>query len=390
MSSDDSSPPSSSSSSSTPKSTASRDNTTNKIIYDVLGSATAGIISRVVTHPLDTVKARLQAPATSAGGKANIAFRGPLDALVRTYQREGLRALYGGFGAVIVGGTPGTVVYLTGYNFFRDSTSSAISKYNDGNATISPVGRNGESSLSQGQEFAVHFSAGMLAEAVACIIYVPVDIVKERMQVQQTASATSSNPPGQGDSQKYQYKGSWDALRQITKTEGMRGIYRGYGATLASFGPFSALYFMFYERCKLWSREYIQSQKQNGQIMENNETMEKVKDGDLPFLHLIACSAGAGALASWLTSPLDMAKLRMQVQRGQAASASRTGDSTARQPLQYRGMVDCLSAAYKEGGVRGLFRGAGARVIHVAPAITVTMTCYVKCRSFYADALEEA
>jgi len=24
-------------------------------------------------------------------------------------------------------------------------------------------------------------------------------------------------------------------------------------------------------------------------------------------------------------------------------------------------MVDCLSAAYKEGGVRGLFRGAGAR-----------------------------
>jgi len=141
---------------------------------------------------------------TSTGDKANIAFRGPLDALVRTYQREGLRvrALHGGFGAVIVGGTPGTVVYLTGYNFFRDSTSSAISKYNDRNSTISPVGRNGETSLSQGQEFAVHFSAGMMAESVACIIYVPVDIVKERIQVQQTASATSSNLPSQGDSQK--------------------------------------------------------------------------------------------------------------------------------------------------------------------------------------------
>ena len=27
----------------------------NPMVYDVLGSATAGIISRVVTHPLDTV-----------------------------------------------------------------------------------------------------------------------------------------------------------------------------------------------------------------------------------------------------------------------------------------------------------------------------------------------
>ena len=70
------------------------------ILYDVLGSATAGIISRIFTHPLDTAKARLQ-------GLPNKEFRGPIDTLVRTYKHEGLRALYGGFGAVIVGGTPG-------------------------------------------------------------------------------------------------------------------------------------------------------------------------------------------------------------------------------------------------------------------------------------------
>jgi len=39
---------------------------------------------------------------------------------------------------------------------------------------------------------------------------------------------------------------SWDALRMILRTEGRRGIYKGYAATLASFGPFSALYFVFY------------------------------------------------------------------------------------------------------------------------------------------------
>lgn len=105
------------------------------------------------------------------------------------------------------------------------------------------------------------------------------------------------------------------------------------------------------------------------------------------MIYLVACSAGSGALASWLTSPLDMAKLRLQVQRGKAtATLSKTAYSVG-QSVQYRGMWDCLHAAYSEGGVQGLFRGAGARVLHFAPATTITMTCYEKCRSFYADAL---
>ena len=48
----------------------------------------------------------------------------------------------------------------------------------------------------------------------------------------------------------YQYKGDVDAFKQIMKTEGMMGLYRAYGATVASFGPFSAFYFMFYEHFK--------------------------------------------------------------------------------------------------------------------------------------------
>lgn len=353
------------------------------VLSDVLGSASAGVISRIFTHPLDTAKARLQAPVTFTGGGPNTRFRGPLDALLRTYRHEGLRALYGGFGAVIIGGTPGTVMYLTGYAAFRDSISSAVlnQQHGGGYSTMSSGEGNGvKPSLSQGQEFAIHFASGMLAEALACIIYVPVDVVKERMQVQR-----SSNLSIQGASQNYQ--GSWDALQKIMRTEGMRGIYKGYGATLASFGPFSALYFMFYERCKLCSTEYLHGLSQYTDKQNNGGSTTRVEGGDLPLLHLVACSAGAGALASWLTSPLDMAKLRLQVQRGQSAAGVCKVDPMGIQAVQYGGMVDCLRSAYKEGGVRGLFRGAGARVIHFAPATTVTMVCYEKFRFFYADAL---
>ena len=336
------------------------------MLYDVLSSATAGIISRILTHPLDTAKARLQ---------ANNTYRGPIDALFRTYKHEGIRALYRGLNAVIVGGTPGTILYLTGYAYWRDTISADVSAWNERDDTISTSARdnNKPSSLSQGQEFTVHFMSGMLAETICCIIYVPVDVVKERMQVQQQ----QKHKQVKNASDTY-YRGSLDALQKILKTEGLRGIYKGYGATLASFGPFSALYFMFYEQCKMRARDHYIGK-------HDNQSSPIVKaDGDLPLLYLIACSSAAGALASFLTSPLDMAKLRLQIQRGQAAASNNVGRG---QTVQYKGMVDCLHSAYNKGGIRGLFRGAGARVIHFAPATTITMTCYEKCKTFYADAL---
>ena len=48
----------------------------------------------------------------------------------------------------------------------------------------------------------------------------------------------------------FKYRNDIDAIRQILKTEGSRGLYRAYGATVMSFGPFSALYFLFYEKFK--------------------------------------------------------------------------------------------------------------------------------------------
>lgn len=276
------------------------------------------------------------------------------------------------------------MIYLTGYAFFRDSITMAVlnmRRHEEGDGRSSSS-TDGKPTLSHSQEFAVHFMSGMLAETVSCIVYVPVDVVKERMQVQRKANIASTSSLG------YQYNGSWDALRQIARTEGIRGIYKGYGATLASFGPFSALYFMFYEQCKYQSREHISRERmQHVDTTISNDLETPVKDGDLPLLHLIACSAGAGALASWLTSPLDMAKLRLQVQRGQAAASAGSSTAITNPTTQYHGMIDCLRSVFAEGGVRGLFRGAGARVIHFAPATTITMTCYEKCRAFFADTL---
>lgn len=265
--------------------------------------------------------------------------------------------LYRGYSAVVVGGTPGTMIYLCSYELVKKQLVDAAEA-----RTNRPL-------AGTGLEFLIHFISGMTAETLSCILYVPVDVVKERMQVQH-ASVGSSSAATDG-----MYRSSWDAVKQISKTEGLSGIYRGYAATLGSFGPFSAFYFVFYERLKYWTRQHIAKDQQQGAT--------RLECIDIPFPYLIACSASAGALASFLTSPLDMAKLRLQVQRGQLTK----GNAQSQPQVFYSGVFDCLWQVYQEGGVRGLFRGAGARILHFAPATTITMTCFEKCSSFFGRAL---
>lgn len=128
------------------------------------------------------------------------------------------------------------------------------------------------------------------------MIFVPVDVIKERRQVQANLKL-------------YEYTSDLGAIRSILNTEGVRGLYRAYGATVASFGPFSALYFTFYEYLKGF---FISNDAQS--YLKRTESGASMKQ-DISFAQAMLCSMVAGACASTITNPLDMAKLRMQVMR---------------------------------------------------------------------------
>lgn len=104
--------------------------------------------------------------------------------------------------------------------------------------------------LSGGQEkpsFYTYFVGGMIAEAISCSVFVPVDVIKERLQVQTSFSQPSPSSSSSKSPSIAVYNSSYDAFRTIARTEGFRGVYKGYFATLACFGPFSAIYFMLYD-----------------------------------------------------------------------------------------------------------------------------------------------
>eukprot|EP00913_Durusdinium_trenchii_P021080 g19809.t1 len=128
-------------------------------------------------------------------------------------------------------------------------------------------------------------------------------------------------------------------------------ILEGYFATLASFGPFSALYFAFYEQVR-------------GVLAAIAEPEKSVP----PSLTILS-SACAGAAASVITCPLDLAKLRLQTQL-------RLKPGLTPPEGHLVGLGDALSTIWREGGAKALFRGAGARASFHVPSTCITFTTF--------------
>lgn len=318
--------------------------TSTSTLSSLLASASAGIFARFPCHPLDTAKARLQAQQPSFSNAPR--YRSVLQTLLKTFKNEGVRGLYRGFGITALGSAPATCLYLTSYDQASHhlTTASAF------------LGRN---------DFVAHFLAGMIAEAFSCVLWVPIDVVKERLQIQEKG--------GVGN-----YRGSSHALTTIFRTEGLSGIYRGYAATLASFGPYSAFYFAFYEKIKAFTLglNSYQDTTSNGKNTENKASF---------LLHLANASL-ASAMASLVTNPLDLVKLRLQIQRG--ATVQPAGAHLL--PWQpYSGLVDGLVQIVRTDGLRGLYRGAAARMIFHGPNTAITFAAYETFKGTWSDLLDD-
>jgi len=190
------------------------------------------------------------------------------------------------------------------------------------------------------------FISGVGAECVSCVLWVPIDVIKERLQVQNALKS-------------YNYSNSIDAVKQITKTEGIIGLYRAYGATVLAFGPFIGINLMLYEKVKRF-------------LNIDNEKPQILKSFSLAFI--------TGTIASVLTNPFDVAKLRMQVQRAEMASRNLLKVSDGR--FGYRNVFHGMFVISKPEGVLALWRGCGARILHMSSQAAVNFSLLEKIRGY--------
>ena len=74
----------------TPEELQTTDSITIRALKDISFGSIAGIASKVFEHPFDLTKVRLQSQVLDAEAR----FSGPIDCLVKTWRKEGVRGLY--------------------------------------------------------------------------------------------------------------------------------------------------------------------------------------------------------------------------------------------------------------------------------------------------------
>ncbi|XP_070815724.1 cAMP-dependent protein kinase type II-alpha regulatory subunit-like isoform X2 [Chaetodon trifascialis] len=166
-------------------------------------------------HPLDTIKVRLQTQPKPKPGQS-LVYAGTLDCFKKTLAKEGVKGLYKGMAAPIIGVTPMFAVCFFGFGLGKKLQQ-----------------RSPDDVLTYPQLFA----AGMLSGVFTTAIMAPGERIKCLLQIQASSGEVK-------------YAGPMDCVKQLYKTSGIRGIYKGTALTLMRDVPASGMYFTSYEWLK--------------------------------------------------------------------------------------------------------------------------------------------
>lgn len=177
---------------------------------------------------------------------------------------------------------------------------------------------------------------GIGTGAIQSLLLSPVELVKIRLQLQNNRSELHE-AAGQ--------KGPLSVVKAIMRTEGLRGIYRGFAITVLRDAPAHGVYF--------WTYEYMREHFHPGCRKNGQES-----------LTTMLTAGGLAGVASWVCCyPLDVMKTRLQAQ-------------TPSTPQKYKGILDCFSRSIKEEGYCMLWRGLGTAVARAFVVNGAIFTAY--------------
>ena len=140
----------------------------------------------------------------------------------------------------------------------------------------------------------------------------------------------------------------------IMSRDGLRGLYRGMSLPLAG---------TVLETATLFSA--------NGYLKRQLAAAGAIAEGErLPLRYVLAAGAGTGFCVSWVLTPIELVKCRLQVS-GQPIAGVRGGYHTS-----YAGPMDCLARSIRADGLRVLYRGHAATMLREIPGTACWFGAY--------------
>jgi solute carrier family 25 folate transporter 32 len=138
-------------------------------------------------------------------------------------------------------------------------------------------------------------------------------------------------------------------LRSIYRTEGFRGFFHGLTPTIVGVSH-GSLYFLAYEKLKIWRRESKQSDQ-------------------LSNLDTLATSSLSKVFAGSITYPHQLVRARLQ-----------TYDPKASTPPRGVGVISTIKSVWFNEGIVGFYKGMFPNLVRVIPSTCVTFLVYENVR----------
>ena len=194
----------------------------------------SGGLAAAVTSPIELIKTRLQAAGASlpsssasaeAGAKPMTTSMGVIRSVIAS---DGIAGLW-------KGAMPG---------LYRSAILTACQC-----ATYDECKRAVVSATGWGNCIETHLVSSMIAGLATTTVTAPLDVVKTRMFLSNSPSATSSG----SSSSASRYSGRGAMVRcaaDIMRTEGAAGFFRGWSAAYARLGPHTVIMFLAAERLR--------------------------------------------------------------------------------------------------------------------------------------------
>jgi len=268
---------------------------------DFAAGGISAAISKTAVAPIERVKLLLQVQHISKQIAKENQYKGMVDCFVRIPKEQGFLSFWRGNLANVIRYFPTQALNFA----FKDKYKQVFLGGVDKNTQFT-------------RYFLGNLASGGAAGATSlCFVY-PLDFARTRLAADVGKTAAR------------EFTGLGDCLVKIFKSDGLAGLYRGFGVSVQGIIIYRAAYFGFYDTAR-------------GMLPDPKNT---------PIYISWAIAQVVTTVAGIVSYPFDTVRRRMMMQSGRKATE-----------IIYKNTIHCWSTIAKQEGTNAFFKGAFSNVL---------------------------
>jgi solute carrier family 25 (adenine nucleotide translocator) protein 4/5/6/31 len=268
-------------------------------MVDFFAGGISAAVSKTVVAPIERVKLLLQVQDAQRTIAVENRYKGIVDCFTRVHREQGFYSFWRGNMANVIRYFPTQALNFACKDYYKTI-------FNPYNPKKEPL-----------KFFAGNMASGGAAGATSLMFVYPLDFARTRL-----ASDV-------GSGKEREFNGLVHCLQKIAASDGVSGLYRGFGISVVGIIMYRAAYFGMYD---------------TGKVMLFEDPRKAGFLATWAFAQFVTVTAGI------MSYPLDTVRRRLMMQSGQ-------------KEVMYTGTMDCFKVILRDEGSGAFFKGAASNVI---------------------------